>query len=98
MKAQPLKADATPKEVEARIRQIAEETECLTFGYIGNFERWGDDRLLYLWVKGVRQDNGNLAHIWSAEAKTLTRRDYGQAATAIRTFALGWKAAQAATK
>lgn len=97
MKTQPLKADSTPKEVEARIRQIADKNEGLTFGYIGNFERWGDDRLLYLWVKGVNHEGGNQAHIWSAEAKSLTRSDYSQAAKAIRLFDLGWQAAKMQT-
>lgn len=86
----------TPTEFEAAIDQEVRKTPGLSFGYIGNFERWGDDRSLYIWIPSLpRQKNGNTQHLWSATAKSLSRQEYCDALRKITAFRLG--AAYAAT-
>lgn len=43
-----------------------------TFGYIGNFERWGDDRLLILW-------DGLKNSVWKCAAVDMTENDFNRA-------------------
>ena len=59
-----MKVDPKQKEevrLECNISEQCEKEKGLTFGYIGNFERWGDDRLLMIWVneEKMRASNGN---------------------------------------
>lgn len=65
----------------------------LTYGYIGNFERWGDDRLLHIWVTDRREANGNLKSLWCCEANSLTRLEFSKASIAVKVFVAGWEAA-----
>jgi hypothetical protein len=77
----------TPQEIEGRIRKRVEEIPELTWGYIGNFESWGDDRKLFIWVKGIPPRPGqNTIDIWSAEAKTLSATEASFAFAAIKGF------------
>ena len=46
-----MKADTKQKKEissERRICDRCKDVDGLTFGYIGNFERWGDDRKLFI--------------------------------------------------
>ena len=36
--------------LERRICDRCKDVDGLTFGYIGNFESWGDDRKLFIWI------------------------------------------------
>lgn len=95
--ARPTK-DSTPKEIEEALGVLIENHPALTFGYIGNFERWGDDRSLRIWVKGLWEKNGNQTGIWAADAVRLTFDDFVRANRAVHYFAIGFKAATAAFK
>lgn len=54
-------------------KQIGEKTRNgYTFGYIGNFERWGDDRLLILW-------DGLKNSVWKCAAVDMTENDFNRA-------------------
>lgn len=83
------------QEIEVGIRERVSDVPELNFGYIGNFERWGDDRKLFIWVPGIPCRLGqNMAHIWSAEAKTLDARAAMLATAAINAFKLGLQLAR----
>lgn len=58
----------------------------ITYGYIGNFERWGDDRMLHFWLKSSPKD-----YIWCAEAKTLSREDVARASAVMQGFSVALK-------
>jgi len=58
-------------EIERSISQAAHKAEGFTFGYIGNFESWGDDRKLMIWKDNVR--------VWEAEAKGINEKDLDRA-------------------
>ena len=48
-----MKTDNKQKEevtLERRICDRCRDVDGLTFGYIGNFESWGDDRKLFIWI------------------------------------------------
>ena len=84
----------TQSEFEKKIRDEAEKTPCITFGYIGNFERWGDDRMLFLWISNQRHENGNQKDIWSCNARELDRQTVAGALYALRRFREGYEAAK----
>lgn len=75
----------------------------LSLGYIGNLERWGDDRLWYIWVVDVRYTDGNRNQksIWCEQGVDLLANKEGaarrvsEAIQAIRHFELGLEAAGA---
>lgn len=81
-------------ELEKKIRAEAENTPHITFGYIGNFERWGDDRKLFLWISNLSYDRGNLKDIWSCTAVDLDKAEYSSATRALKHFKLGYEAAK----
>jgi len=83
-----------PRSPEQRIREEAEMVPAITFGYIGNFERWGDDRLLFLRVKNSYWTEGNHKAIWSCPAKDLDRAEMSEALRALKHFRLGYEAAK----
>lgn len=72
-----------------KLTDLAEATPDISLGYIGNVEPWGDDRGLRLWVTNVRHDCGNLACIWSCDAKSLTRREVSRAMHSLHIFRYG---------
>ena len=71
-----MKTDNKQKEevtLERRICDRCRDVDGLTFGYIGNFERWGDDRKLFIWIDedDMRERNGNHANLWECVARDL---------------------------
>lgn len=84
----------TPAMLEAKINNAAKGVTGLTFGYIGNRERWGDDRGLYLWTND-RLPNGNPVNLWRAEAKTLSLAEACMALKLIEAYKAGVAAASA---
>ena len=62
--------------MEKTIKKMAKLGKGLTFGYIGNFESWGDDRQLRIW-------DDKKECIWKAPAKGLSNADYRRAVDAI---------------
>ena len=90
-----MKRTINKQKEEARLeRNIGEQcrkVEGLTFGYIGNFERWGDDRLLMIWVNEdkMRERNGNQRCLWRCPAKDLKAEEAIAASYVIRGFEAG---------
>ncbi len=89
-----MRTDTKQKEstrLERRICEQCRKVEGLTFGYIGNFERWGDDRLLMIWVDedNMRERNGNQRCLWRCPAKDLTAHHHVAASYVIRGFEAG---------
>ena len=89
-----MKADTKQKKeisLERRIGDQCRKAEGLTFGYIGNFERWGDDRLLMIWVNEdkMRERNGNQRCLWRCPAKDLKAEEAIAASYVIRGFEAG---------
>jgi len=84
------------KKNEVDLLEKVKEFPMLKWGYIGNFEHWGDDRRLYIWVKNVDPSHiGNTPSIWSCSAKEFNTADYYIAVSSINTFMLGWNAHKA---
>ena len=79
--------------LERRIGDRCREVEGLNFGYIGNFERWGDDRKLFIWIEEdkMRVKNGNQASLWSCVATDLDGTSAQRALVVIRGFEAGKK-------
>ncbi len=77
--------------LERRICDRCRDVDGLTFGYIGNFERWGDDRKLFIWINedDMRAKNGNQASLWECEARDLNVKDAYAAFAAIQGFQMG---------
>ena len=77
--------------LERRICDRCSEVEGLSFGYIGNFERWGDDRKLFIWIKEdkMRAKNGNQASLWSCAATYLDAKETIRAFAAVKGFEAG---------
>ena len=77
--------------LERRICDHCKDVDGLTFGYIGNFERWGDDRKLFIWINedDMRAKNGNQASLWECEARDLNVKDAYAAFAAIQGFQMG---------
>lgn len=96
--AGPRRADEIVPGAEKQIRELVEAQPGLRFGYIGNFERWGDDRKLFVWIEGQREASGNTASVWSCPATQITRRELSAAKCAVRDFGRAYKAGQAAAK
>ena len=89
-----MKTDTKQKKeisLERRISDRCGEVEGLSFGYIGNFERWGDDRKLFIWIKEdkMRAKNGNQASLWSCVATELDTLNLHRAFSAVRGFEAG---------
>lgn len=89
-----MKAPTKQKEeisLERRIGDRCSEVEGLSFGYIGNFERWGDDRKLFIWIKEdkMRAKNGNQASLWSCAATYLDAKETIRAFAAVKGFEAG---------
>ena len=89
-----MKTDNKQKEevtLERRICHRCKDVDGLTFGYIGNFERWGDDRKLFIWIdeEGMRLKNGNQASLWECEARDLDVKSTCLALAAIKGFQMG---------
>ena len=89
-----MKTDNKQKEevtLERRICDRCRDVDGLTFGYIGNFERWGDDRKLFIWINEdeMREKNGNSASLWECEARDLNVKDAYAAFAAIKGFQMG---------
>ena len=89
-----MKADTKQKKeisLERRICDRCKDVDGLTFGYIGNFERWGDDRKLFIWINedDMREKNGNQASLWECEARDLNVKDAYDAFAAIKGFQMG---------
>lgn len=82
---------------EAEIRDLAKATPGVTFGYIGNFERWGDDRSLYLWID-ARDQAGQQVALWNCNAARLRKRDVAGARHVLRIYRLGYEAGLLQTK
>ena len=74
--------------LERRICDRCRDVDGLTFGYIGNFERWGDDRKLFIWINedDMRAKNGNQASLWECVARDLNVKDTVEAFAAIKGF------------
>lgn len=79
--------------MQNRVRELVEKTPELSLGYIGNVERWGDNRTHYIWVKNLRHLTGNKKSIWSASAP-LTVEDWQKAYQAVKIFQLGLEASK----
>ena len=77
--------------LERRICDRCRDVDGLTFGYIGNFERWGDDRKLFIWINedDMRAKNGNQASLWEFVARDLNVKDTVEAFAAIKGFQMG---------
>jgi len=77
--------------LERRICDRCKDVDGLTFGYIGNFERWGDDRKLFIWIDedDMREKNGNSASLWECVARDLNVKDTCLALAAIKGFQMG---------
>ena len=89
-----MKVDPKQKEevrLECNISEQCEKEKGLTFGYIGNFERWGDDRLLMIWVNEdkMRESNGNQRCLWRCPAAELVAGDAIAASHVIKGFQAG---------
>ena len=86
----------TPEQAqfEDRLRLIVSSVPELSFGYIGNDERWGDDRLLHIWVRDLREKNGNLVSLWCREAVRLTQEDVSKAWSAVNGFRVALRLAR----
>ena len=89
-----MKAPTKQKEeisLERRICDRCSEVEGLNFGYIGNFERWGDDRKLFIWIEedDMRAKNGNQASLWSCAATYLDAKETIRAFAAVKGFEAG---------
>lgn len=53
--------------LEERVKELSKELPGTTFGYIGNFERWGDDRAFHIFLPhpdrvGTYDDSVSLGH------------------------------------
>lgn len=61
--------------LQAAIESLAIETGLdIRLGYIGNLERWGDDRQWNVWVQGIyERRNGNTLSVGGWETKNLDR-------------------------
>ena len=77
--------------LERKIRNICKDVDGLTFGYIGNFERWGDDRKLFIWIDedNMREKNGNRANLWEGVACDLNLEYTCRAFASVRGFEMG---------
>ena len=77
--------------LERRICDRCKDVDGLTFGYIGNFESWGDDRKLFIWINedDMRAKNGNQAVLWECVARELNVKDTCLALAAIKGFHMG---------
>jgi hypothetical protein len=85
----------TPPSLEQRLAAALREVPELTFGYTGNFQDGGDDRNLYIWVKGqFYPDGSGQLNLWSWPATQLDRPAYATAMQAIENFTLGLKVAR----
>ena len=90
-----MKVDPKQKEevrLERNIGEQCSKEEGLTFGYIGNFERWGDDRLLMIWVNEEKMrmtDTGNQRCLWRCPAAELVAGDAIAAMHVIKGFQAG---------
>ena len=89
-----MKTDNKQKEevtLERRICDRCRDVDGLTFGYIGNFERWGDDRKLFIWINEdeMREKNGNQASLWECVARDLDVKSACLAFAAIKGFQMG---------
>ena len=89
-----MKADTKQKEstrLERNISDQCRKAKGLTFGYIGNFERWGDDRKLFIWIDedDMREKNGNQAALWECVARDLNVKDAVEAFAVIKGFQMG---------
>jgi len=73
--------------LERFISKTVSEVLGLTFGYIGNFESWGDDRLLIIWIQDPYGANKKL---WECKAKSLTSAATSSALCAIKGFKAGF--------
>ena len=80
-----------PPTLERRICDRCRDVDGLTFGYIGNFESWGDDRKLFIWINEdeMREKNGNQASLWECVARDLNVKDTCLALAAIKGFQMG---------
>lgn len=89
----------TPKldRVRTRLNELVAKTSGLNYGYIGNFEKWGDDRMLIIWIDDLRE-NGRTPELWSCEARSATVEDFWRAISKVQAFALGRKSAQHPTE
>ena len=80
-----------PPTLERRICDRCRDVDGLTFGYIGNFESWGDDRKLFIWINEdeMREKNGNQASLWECVARDLDVKSTCVALPAIKGFQMG---------
>jgi hypothetical protein len=80
-----------PPTLERRICDRCRDVDGLTFGYIGNFESWGDDRKLFIWINEdeMREKNGNQASLWECVARDLDVKSTCVALAAIKGFQMG---------
>jgi hypothetical protein len=80
-----------PPTLERRICDRCRDVDGLTFGYIGNFESWGDDRKLFIWINEdeMREKNGNQASLWECVARDLDVKSTCLALAAIKGFQMG---------
>ena len=83
---------------ERMISDEVDKHDGFTFGYIGNFERWGDDRKLYIesgdpkfkdysdaYFKGAGSEwRGSAKKIWQSEAKSLNQDAFDRAVKSIQ--------------
>jgi len=79
------KNDKTEQDLNTLVADIG----TLEFGYIGNFESWGDDRRLMIWIRNMSEDSGNFMKLWSCEAKDFCNKEYYKASLLVNSFALG---------
>ena len=89
---------STDKMTTAAIKDLVAKHPKLPLkaGYIGNIRGESDDRMLFIWIEGSTNENGNTDSIWHCSASCLTRKDVSEAAMKIRIFKQGYEAAMKA--
>lgn len=68
---------------ENLIRIVCKHTPNLEFSYIGNFDSWGDERLLYV------QDTPSGANLWTCEAKRYDKAEACKLSKLLTAYRLG---------
>lgn len=72
-----------------KVKELAAELPGVTYGYLGNYERWGDDRSLYIFLPhpdrvGTYQDSISLGLGRSVEQQLKSVREWDQRVEAAR--------------
>jgi|TARA_R100001443_G_scaffold110143_1_gene121888 hypothetical protein len=78
--------------LEKHIRKAVDKADGLSFGYIGNYEKWGDNRKLIIWY-GKEDKDEPRPTLWEHEAKDLDRVSCGIALASIKAYTKGYDSA-----